>query len=92
MFEEVKSVTKHFLVYGVGNVLSKIAGFILIPVYTHYLATSEYGTLELLELTTYVVGMFLAVGISESVMRFYYDSDEPDKRLEVVSTALLWNN
>ena len=90
MFEEVKSVTKHFLVYGVGNVLSKIAGFILIPVYTHYLATSEYGTLELLELTTYVVGMFLAVGISESVMRFYYDSDEPDKRLEVVSTALLW--
>jgi O-antigen/teichoic acid export membrane protein len=90
MFEEVKSVTKHFLVYGVGNVLSKIAGFILIPVYTHYLATSEYGTLELLELTTYVAGMFLAVGISESVMRFYYDSEEPDKRHEVVSTALLW--
>ena len=90
MFEEVKSVTKHFLVYGLGNVLSKIAGFILIPVYTHYLATSEYGTLELLELTTYVAGMFLAVGISESVMRFYFDFREPEKRHEVVSTALLW--
>ena len=90
MFEEVKSVSKHFLVYGVGNALSKIAGFLLIPVYTHYLATSEYGTLELLELTTYVAGMFLAVGISESVMRFYYDSPEPEKRHEVVSTALLW--
>jgi O-antigen/teichoic acid export membrane protein len=90
MFEEVKSVTKHFLVYGVGNVLSKIAGFILIPVYTHYLATSEYGTLELLELTTYVAGMFLAVGITESLMRFYYDSEDPKKRHEVVSTALLW--
>jgi len=90
MFQEVKSVSKHFLVYGLGNVLGKIAGFILIPVYTHYLATSEYGTLELLELTTYVAGMFLAVGISESVMRFYYDSDEPEKRHEVVSTALLW--
>jgi O-antigen/teichoic acid export membrane protein len=90
MFEEVKSVSKHFLVYGVGNALSKIAGFLLIPVYTHYLATSEYGTLELLELTTYVAGMFLAIGISESVMRFYYDSQELKKRHEVVSTALVW--
>jgi O-antigen/teichoic acid export membrane protein len=89
MFEEMKSVAKHFLVYGLGNILSRIVGFILIPVYTHYLTTSEYGTLELLELTTYIAAMFLALGISQSVMRFYYDSEEPKKRQEIVSTALL---
>jgi O-antigen/teichoic acid export membrane protein len=88
MFDEMKSVAKHFLVYGLGNILSKIVGFILIPVYTHYLTTSQYGTLELLELTTYIAGMFLALGISQSVMRFYYDSEDPQKRQEVVSTAL----
>jgi O-antigen/teichoic acid export membrane protein len=89
MFEEMKSVGKHFLVYGIGNILSRIVSFILIPLYTYYLTTSEYGTLELLELTTYIAGMFLALGISQSVMRFYYDSEEPKKRQEVVSTALL---
>lgn len=89
MFEEIKSVGKHFLLYGLGNILNRIVSFILIPVYTHYLTTGEYGTLELLELTTYIAGMFLALGISQSVMRFYYDSEEPKKRREVVSTALL---
>lgn len=84
----MKSVAKHFLVYGLGNILSRIVSFILIPVYTHYLVTSEYGTLELLELTTYIAGMFLALGISQSVMRFYYDSEDPSERQEVVSTAL----
>jgi O-antigen/teichoic acid export membrane protein len=88
MFEEMKSVAKHFLVYGLGNILTRIVGFILIPVYTHYLTTSEYGTLELLELTTYIAGMFLALGISQSLMRFYYDSEDPQRRREVVSTAL----
>ena len=89
MFDDIKSVAKHFLVYGFGNILSRIVSFILIPVYTHYLTTSQYGTLELLELTTYIAGMFLALGISQSVMRFYYDSEELKKRHEVVSTALI---
>jgi len=89
MFEEIRSVGKHFLIYGFGNILSRIVSFLLIPLYTHYLTTSQYGTLELLELTTYIAGMFLALGISQSVMRFYYDSDDPGKRHEVVSTALL---
>jgi O-antigen/teichoic acid export membrane protein len=88
VFEEIKTVAKHFLVYGLGNILSRIVGFILIPVYTHYLTTSEYGTLELLELTTYIAGMFLALGISQSVMRFYYDFEEPQQRNTVVCTAL----
>jgi O-antigen/teichoic acid export membrane protein len=76
------------MVYGLGNILSRIVSFVLIPLYTHYLTTAEYGTLELLELTMYIAGMFLALGISQSVMRFYYDSDDPKTRNEVVSTAL----
>ena len=89
MFDDIKSVAKHFMIYGMGSILGRIAGFILLPLYTHYLSTSEYGTLELLELTTYIVGMFMAAGISHSLLRFYYDTDVPEEKDIVASTALI---
>ncbi|MCD6162697.1 MAG: oligosaccharide flippase family protein [candidate division Zixibacteria bacterium] len=89
MFDDFKSIIKHSVVYGMGGMLGKVVGFILLPLYTHYLSTSEYGTLELLELTTYIVGMFLAAGISQSLFRFYYDTEIPEEKNEIVSTALV---
>ena len=89
MFSDIKAVTKHFFIYGMGSILGRIASFILLPLYTHYLSTSEYGTLDLLELTTYIIGMFLAAGISHSLLRFYYDSEDPERRKLVVSTSLI---
>lgn len=89
MFTALKSFGKHFIIYGVGRVLGKLVAFALIPLYTHYLTTAEYGTLELLELTTYVVGMFVAAGIGQSVMRFYYETDVTFTRRVIVSTSLI---
>ena len=87
MLEVLKSVARHFVVYGLGNLLNKVVSFILIPVYTHYLAAAEYGTLELLELTQYIASMCLALGIGSSVLRCYYDSADSGDRKQTVSTA-----
>ena len=87
MFDILKSVARHFLVYGSGILLNRIVAFILIPVYTHYLATAEYGTLELLQLTTYVASMFLSMGISSAILRYYFEADDLTGQKEVVSTA-----
>ncbi|WP_212637701.1 lipopolysaccharide biosynthesis protein [Desulfocicer vacuolatum] len=85
----MKSLGKHFMVYGVGRILGKLAAFFLIPIYTSYLTTEAYGTLELLELTTYVVGMFVAAGIGQAVMRFYYETNISFQRRQIVSTSLI---
>jgi len=87
MYDVLKSVVHHSAVYGIGTVLNRIVGFLLIPVYTHYLTTTDYGTIELIELTTYITGMFLAAGISYSVLRFYYDADTVEEKRLVVSSA-----
>jgi O-antigen/teichoic acid export membrane protein len=83
------SVFKHSLVYAIGDIVGKCIGFILIPVYTHYLSTGEYGVLELLELTTYIVALLLAMGLGQSVVRFYYDFESKTDRDTVVSVAIL---
>lgn len=87
MFKVLKSVLRHFAIYGFGTILNRVIGFVLIPVYTNYLSTADYGTLELIEITTMVAGMFLTAGISYGVFRFYFDTDEVSERRLVVSTA-----
>ena len=49
MIKEISRVAKHTATYGVGVVLSKAVGFLMIPVYTHHLVPADYGTLELLD-------------------------------------------
>jgi O-antigen/teichoic acid export membrane protein len=89
MFHIVKNLAKHSVIYGFGDLLSKSIGFIMIPLYTHYLTTAQYGTMELLDLTSYVVGMLLAMGISQSVVRYYYEYPDEERRQQVVSVALI---
>jgi O-antigen/teichoic acid export membrane protein len=89
MFDVVKSVARHFLVYGVGRILTRVVGFALIPFYTHFLLPRDYGTLEMIEVTVYMVGTFLGAGLTHAVLRFYYESEEQSYRRTVVSTALM---
>lgn len=89
MFNIIKGVAKHSIIYGIGDVLGKGIGFFMIPLYTYYLSTSDYGTLELLDLTSYVVSMFLGLGISQSVIRYYYEYDDEEKKKQVISVAMI---
>jgi O-antigen/teichoic acid export membrane protein len=89
MFSTIKNLSKHTIIYGVGDNLAKAIGFLLIPLYTHYLATEQYGTLELLDLTTYVIGLFLAMGVAPSVVRFYYEYEDRKGREQVISSAMI---
>jgi O-antigen/teichoic acid export membrane protein len=89
MFDVVKSVARHFLIYGIGRILYRVVGFALIPFYTHYLLPSDYGTLELIEVTVYMVGTFLGAGLTQAVLRFYFDSEDENYRRTIVSTALI---
>lgn len=89
MFDLVKNLTKHSLIYGFSGILSRSIGFLLIPLYTHYLTPADYGTLELLDLTSYIVGMLSAMGIATSVVRFYYEFAEQEKKDQVISVALI---
>ncbi len=89
MFGELRNILKHYLIYGGGTILNKALAFLLIPIYTRYLTPAQYGTFSLIELTTFVVEMFLAFGLSQSVLRFYYEYESIEEKKEVVSTSFL---
>lgn len=78
----------HSAVYWVGVMVSKMIGFMLIPIYTHHLTPADYGTLELIALATDVTALVLGVRIGSAVFRFYHAADSDADRRRVVTTAV----
>jgi O-antigen/teichoic acid export membrane protein len=83
------SVLKHTGIYGLGNVGIRVAGLLLVPLYTYNLTPAEYGVIEYLDLTAMAVGMLFSLGLANAIYRFYYQSPADEDRRLVVSTALL---
>jgi len=89
VLEEIKKLLQHSSVYSLGNILNKAVGFLLIPFYTHYLTTADYGTLELLDLSVTLVGLLLNMWMNASLVRHYYEYEDSRNRNEVVGTAMI---
>jgi len=86
---ELKRLGTHGATYGFATILRRSIGFVLIPVYTHYLTTSDYGILQLVAITIEVVGIVVSLGIADAIYRFYYDTDDPEEKKKVISTACI---
>ena len=90
MKQDFKILIRHFITYGASIYLSKLIGFFMIPVYTAYLTPADYGVLELLDLTMYVVNMIVGLGLINSIIRFYTDCKTDGEKREVLSTAFFY--
>ncbi len=72
MINEVKKITKNTAIYSMGNILYKLLGFLLIPIYTIYIPISSFGILALLEISILIFTSLLTFGISNGHQRYYY--------------------
>jgi O-antigen/teichoic acid export membrane protein len=86
---EAKLIARHSLVYGLANVLDRMVGFIMLPVYTHFLTPADYGIMELIYLTTSLISLVIGFGVEAAVSRFYYDYKNDDERKIVISTSII---
>lgn len=87
--QHARSTAKHSVVYLIGTALSRVAGLIMLPLYTRVLSTREYGVMELLGFTTDIISMLVGLGIGTAVTRHYYRYDTEEERRAVVSSAAI---
>lgn len=87
---EVGKALRHGTVYGIGNILTKALGFLMLPFYTHFLSPADYGTLEILDLVISLFGMFLNLGMTAALIRCYASAQSMVEKRAVVSTAFLF--
>jgi len=88
VIDKLRQLVRGSLIYGAGNYGVKLVGFLLIPVYTRYLTPADYGILALVSTFSRIVFIFLNLGQSTALFRFYYDKDTPDARERVIAGSL----
>ena len=64
------SLIKNTIIFALGGVGSKLILFLLVPLYTNYLTTAEYGTADLVFTVGQIVIPFASCGIFAAVIRF----------------------
>src|ERR687886_385046 len=84
---QIKRLAKHSAIYGLGGLVSRLLAVLLLPLYTSYLSTADYGKIETLIAATTVLVIVLRLGISSAFFRFYFDSPDPERRVLVVRTS-----
>ena len=77
--------------YTAASILSKVIAVALLPLYTRYLSTKDYGAAEVLFAAVVSASILVRLGLIEAILRFYYQEDEDPKEV-VASTfaGLFW--
>ena len=82
-----KKLINNSIIFAVGTLGSKVVSFLLVPLYTYYLSTVEYGTVDLVITTVNMLIPIVSVSAYEAVLRFTMDkNEEPDV---ILSNSLL---
>lgn len=73
-----KRLLKNTALYAVSNFGAKILIFLIVPLYTYYLTTSEFGTADTVISIVNVLAPISVLSIHEGLLRWLLKSDEDD--------------
>jgi len=77
--------------YTAASIFSKLIAVALLPLYTRYLTTTDYGYAEVLFAAVVAASIVIRFGVIEAVLRFYYKAGEDPGRVVATSfAALFW--
>jgi len=79
MLKNIKNTARHTVIYSLGNLSTKLIGFILLPLYTKHITVAEYGVLGILEITIMILTHILILGQPQAYIRFH-NSEEYNKK------------
>ena len=82
-----QTIFRRSAAFSIPLLVGRVLSILLLPIYTRYLSVSDYGVLELLELTLFVYANLFSLQQSSGV--FYYLSKDPKDAPRVLSTAFV---
>jgi len=86
---EKSRLLKNTGLIAVGNFGAKMISFILLPLYTSILTTSEYGTYDYIVAISAFLLPIITLSIHEAMFRFIIDAKKEDKLKEIISNAFI---
>ena len=75
--------------YTIANIIRNITSLVMLPIYTRYLAPSDYGIIELMSMALDLTGILVCNRIGEAIFRYYLLAKDPKEKAQTISTAFL---
>ncbi|MBX0331022.1 oligosaccharide flippase family protein [Oscillochloris sp. ZM17-4] len=75
-------------VYAFGDIITKAAAILLLPVYMRYLRPADYGIIGVAEMIKQILIVLLSFGLMGAIARFYYQAASDEERRR--SFGSLW--
>ncbi|MEN6348203.1 MAG: oligosaccharide flippase family protein [Syntrophomonas sp.] len=83
------SIIKSTLIYTCSNIAVAIVPFLLLPIMTKYLSTSDYGIISNYFLLVSITSSFVGVNVHGAIMLAYYDQEKIDLPLYIKNCLLI---
>lgn len=80
-----KKFITDIIIYGIGNLGSKMITFLLVPLYTYFIKPGEYGYYDLSLNIIFLMIPFVTLQLREGVFRFLLDSDSEKIRINIIT-------
>jgi O-antigen/teichoic acid export membrane protein len=74
------------MIYGLGDLLTRSASFLLIPIYTRVLTPADYGILSSVSIMNAALSMFLGLSLNGALARLHYEIEDPEQRRTLYGT------
>ncbi|WP_181874646.1 oligosaccharide flippase family protein [Klebsiella pneumoniae] len=76
------------LIFALGNLGSKVIVILLVPLYTFYLTTQDYGLVDLVASSQALLMPFITITAEQALLRYIIGEKDKDIINSVFSTAL----
>jgi len=90
MLADFRKLFRQSAIYGLGTLSTKLAGFVLIPLYTKSFSVTQFGILGLLEVSAAVVVSFFSFSLYSGFFRWYWDKNAEGKKESLFYTVTIF--
>jgi O-antigen/teichoic acid export membrane protein len=86
----LKKLVRDVAIYGSGDFAIKLLSFAVFPIYAHVFTVEQFGMMSLVTTTAGFVAIFLNMGSSHAVQRFYWDPGTKEAERPILVSTGLW--
>ena len=84
---QIKKIFSHALIYGVGNIVNRFLGFLLLPIYTHYYNPEQFGIFSLVYAFWFIAAVFYLFGMETAFQKFFVEAKDSDKQKKIFGST-----
>lgn len=78
MLKQLKQLAGDSMIYGLSGVITRMIGIFLIPIYTRLFVPADYGIINLVNTTFFLIGLLMVCALDNSASRWFFDSTDTE--------------